>query len=253
MTTTPEPPRAPDDESGTADDRFDLGIAFAVVAALAVAAAFGPFGWHLLSTTSGASKSASTVTLTTDLSGNGVVGSGGGAGSNGIAAIANPAAESNPATPGASPTSTHSATAGANASCTAALGNASPVSGTGTGTGTPASISAWAVMATPSVNALRANAATLHGIVTRQDATAVPTAAKGLCDEVGSVGNLAAMPDTVGAAAWQAALSAYVAGATDALAATNHPAYFQAAQAQLAQGEQELDALSARITATTQH
>uniref|UniRef100_UPI001892858C hypothetical protein n=1 Tax=Catenulispora rubra TaxID=280293 RepID=UPI001892858C len=77
--------------------------------------------------------------------------------------------------------------------------------------------------------------------------------AKGLCDEVGSVGQLAAMPDTVGATAWQAALSAYVAGATDALAAaSNHPAYYQAAQAQLAQGEQELDALSARIIATTQ-
>lgn len=42
-------------------------------------------------------------------------------------------------------------------------------------------------------------------------------------------------------------------GATDALAAANHPACHQAAQAQLAQGEQELDALSARIIAATQH
>ncbi|MEY9860955.1 hypothetical protein ABH935_006593 [Catenulispora sp. GAS73] len=248
MTTTPpETPPARDDESGAADDRFDRRIAFGVVAALAVVGAVGPFGWHLLSTNTGSSNSAGASTSAT---GNG--GGGGGAGSNGNAAVANPAAttSSASASPSAAPSASNPAAAGASASCAAALGNAKSVAG---GSGTIASIGGWAIMATPSVNALRANAASLHGIIVQQDAAAVPAAAKGLCDEVGSVGQLAAMPDTVGATAWQAALSAYVAGATDALAAaTNHPAYYQAAQAQLAQGEQELDALSARIIATTQ-
>lgn len=246
MTTTPpEPPPAHDDESGAADDRFDRRIAFGVVAALAVVGAVGPFGWHLLSTNTGSSNSAGASTSAT--------GNGGGAGSNGNAAVANPAAatSSSSPSPSATPTTSNPAAAGASASCAAALGNAKSVSGS---SGTISSIGGWAIMATPNVNALRANAASLHGIVVQQDAAAVPAAAKGLCDEVGSVGQLAAMPDTVGATAWQAALSAYVAGATDALAAaTNHPAYYQAAQAQLAQGEQELDALSARIIATTQH
>ncbi|WP_194925189.1 hypothetical protein [Catenulispora pinisilvae] len=243
MTTTPEQPPSGDDESGAADDRFDRRIAFGVVAALAVVGSVGPFGWHLLSNGSGSSKGSS-----------GVVAAGnGGAGSNGNAAVANPAAvTSSPsasASPSASPT-TGGPAAGASASCAAALGNASSVSN---GSGTMASIGGWAIMATPSVNALRSDAATLHGIVLRQDAAAVPAAAKALCDQVASEGQLAAMPDTVGATAWQAALSAYVAGATDALAAaTNHPAYYQAAEAQLAQGGLELDALSARIIATTQ-
>jgi len=245
MTTTPpEPPPAHDDESGAADDRFDRRIAFGVVAALAVVGAVGPFGWHLLSTNAGSSSSASAAASAT--------GGNGGAGSNGNAAVANPAAATSSASPSpsATPSAGNPAAAGASASCAAALGNAKSVSG---GSGTISSIGGWAIMATPSVNALRANAAALHGIIVQQDAAAVPAAAKGLCDEVGGVGQLAAMPDNVGATAWQAALSAYVAGATDALAAaSNHPAYYQAAQAQLAQGEQELDALSARIIATTQ-
>lgn len=250
MTTTPEPPPAHDDESGVgaaaADDRFDRRIAFGVVAALAVVGSVGPFGWHLLSSGSGGFSVAS---------GAAVVGAGhGGAGSNGIAAVVNPAAPTINASPGlAADTSTPvTAATSASASCAAALGNAKSVNGSNASNGTTSSIGGWAIVATPTVNALRIDAATLHSIVIRQDAAAVPTAAKSLCDHVGSVGQLAAMPDTVGATAWQAALSAYVAGATDALAAVNyHPAYFQAAQAQLTQGEQELDALSARITAAT--
>lgn len=242
MTSTPEPPPARDDESGAADDRFDRRIAFGVVAALAVIGAVGPFGWHLFSNGSGGSTSAGAAVAA---AGNG---NGGGAGSNGNAAVASPAAASSTASPSANPTSSNPAAASASAACAAALGNAGSVSGSN---GTTAAIGNWAIMATPSVNALRANAANLNAIVIRHDAVAVPTAAQSLCDEVGSVGKLAAMPDTVGATAWQAALSAYVAGATDALAAAKDPAYYQAAQAQIAQGEQELNALSARIIATT--
>jgi hypothetical protein len=253
MTTTPEPPAAHDDEAGAADNRFDQRIAFAVIGALAVVAAVGPFGWHMLSSNFGSSANSAVAALGggANGSGNGTGidnGTGGGAGSNGAAAVTSPATST---TPSAGSTSSKGRTAAqsASASCTAAL-DTNPV---GTTNGTSPSIGSWADMATPSINALRTNAATLRGIVTHQDASAVPAAAKSLCDNVGSAGQLAAMPDAVGAAAWQAALSAYVAGAADALAATSsHPAYYQAAEAQLVQGDEELDALAARITATTQ-
>ena len=201
---------------------------------MAVVGAVGPFGWHLLSNGfGGSSKSGSSAVA--------AAGGGGGAGSNGNAAVASPAAESSSASPAAG----SSAAERASASCSAAL------SGAKTGSGTAASVGDWVAKAAPSVSALRVGSAGLHAVVVRQDAAAVPAAAMSLCDSVSSASQLDAIPDAVDATAWEAALSAYVAGATDALAgASNHPAYYQAAQAQLAQGEQELDVLTARITAT---
>ena len=234
MTTTPEPPPVHDGESGGADDGFDRRIAFGVVAALAVVGAVGPFGWHLLSTSSGTSKSASAAAAA-------VNGRGGGAGSNGAAAVAPAAITSSPS---ASPATSGAAAAqGASASCSGA------VSGAKTGGGTAASVDAWVAEAAPSVAALRTGSATLHTVVVTQDAAAVPDAAKTLCDTVSAASRLDAVPDPVVSTGWEAALSAYAAAATDALASANHPAYFQAAQAQLAQGEQELDVLTAHITA----
>jgi len=235
MTTTPEPTPVPDDESGSAEDRFDRRIAFGVVAALAVIGTVGPFGWHLLSTTTGSSSSAGAAIAAAG------AGGGGGAGSNGVAAVVPAATTSSPS---ASPT-TSGATAvqSASASCSAAAGGAK------TGSGTAASVDAWVVTAAPSIATLRTDSATLHTIVVTQDATAATDAAKALCDTVGTASRLDAVPDPVVSTGWQAALSAYVAAATDALAGANHPAYFQAAQAQLAQGEQELDALTAHVTA----
>jgi hypothetical protein len=236
MTMTPEPPPVHDDESG-ADDRFDRRIAFGVVAVLAVVAAVGPFGWHLLAIRSGGSKSGSAVAAA-------VNGRGGGAGSNGNAAVANLAAATSGASPSANPaTSGNAAAAGASASCSAA------VSGGKAGSGTAASVDVWVAKAAPSVAALRTGSASLHAVVVTQDAAAVPEAAKSLCDTVSTASRLDAIPDPVDSTGWQAALSAYVAAATDALAGANHPAYFQAAQAQLVQGEQELDVLTAHITA----
>jgi hypothetical protein len=238
MTTTPEPPPVHDDESGSADDRFDRRIAFAVVAALAVVGAVGPFGWHLLSTNSGTSKSASAAAGA--LTGRGG-GGGGGAGANGAAAVVPAATISSPS---ANPTtSANPAAAAASASCSSA------VSGVKTGSGTAASVDAWVVKAAPSIAALRTGSATLHTVVVTQDPAAVPDAAKSLCDTVSTASRLDAVPDPVDSSGWQAALSAYVAAATDALAGANHAAYFQAAQAQLTQGEQELDVLTAHITA----
>ena len=240
MTTTPEPPPVPDDESGVgagagADDaRFDTRIAVGITAALLVVGAVGPFGWHLLSSNSGGSKAAAAA----------AIGGGGGAGSNANAAVANPAAATSKPSPSATPASAAEA---AGAACAAALGNANS---TTSGSGTTASVRAWGVTAAPSISALRTDSATLQGVVVSQDAAAVPVTAKSLCDHAGTGGRLAAMPDAVGATAWRAALSAYIAAATDALAAANnHPAYWQAAQAQLTQGEQELDTLTAHITA----
>lgn len=239
MTTTPEPTPVPDDESGSTDDRFDRRIAFGVVAALAVVGAVGPFGWHLLSASTGSSSPAGAAVAAAGGGGGG--GGGGGAGSNGAAAVVAAAATSSPS---ASPTASDAATVqSASASCSAA------VSGAKTGSGTAASVDAWVVTAAPSIATLRTGSATLHTIVVAQDAPAVPGAAKSLCDTVGTASRLDAVPDPVVATGWQAALSAYVAAATDALAGAGHPAYFQAAEAQLAQGEQELDALTAHITA----
>jgi hypothetical protein len=232
MTTTPEPPPVHDDDSGSADDRFDRRIAFGVVAALAVVGAVGPFGWHLLSTNSGTSKSAAAAVAA-------VNGRGGGAGSNGIAAVANPAAQSSTASPGANAVTAQSASA----SCSSA------VNGAKTGSGTAASVDAWVVKAAPSIAALRTGSATLHTVVVTQNAAGVPAAAKSLCDTVSTASQLDAVPDPANSTGWQAALSAYAAAATDALAGGTHPSYFQAAQSQLAQGEQELDVLTAHITA----
>ncbi|MEY9935375.1 hypothetical protein ABH926_010056 [Catenulispora sp. GP43] len=267
MTTTPEPPPAHDDESGAsgptaagsagagagagtgsggpagpagpaipddpADDRFDRRIALGVVAALAVVGTVGPFGWHLLSNVTGSSKASGAVAA--------VAAGGGGAGSNGAAAVIVATTSS----PSASPTTSGSSAAeSASASCAAA------VAGAKTGSGTAPTVNAWVVKAAPSVGALRSDSATLKAVVVSQDAAAVPAAAKALCDNVSTASLLDANPDSVNATGWQAALSAYVAAATDALAGANHPAYFQAAQAQLAQGEQELDVLTAHITAT---
>jgi hypothetical protein len=235
MTTTPEPPQVPDDQSGAgaaagADDaRFDTRIALGITAALLVVGAVGPFGWHLLSSTTGGSTAGAAAAA--------AVG-GGGAGANANAAVASPAAATS------KPTTANPAESAA-AACTAAL-NASPAGGSAT----TASVRAWGVTAAPSISALRTDSATLHGIVVSQDAAAVPVTAKSLCDHAATGGQLTAMPDTVGSTAWRAALSAYIAAATDALAAANnHPAYWQAAQAQLAQGEQELDTLTGHITA----
>lgn len=237
MTTTPEPPPVPDDESGAgagaADDRFDRRIAIGVVVALAVVGTVGPFGLHLLSNGSGGSKAAAAAVVAAG-------GGGGGAGSNGIAAVV-PAATTSSPSPVANPAEA------ASAACAAALAAANS---TGGGSATTSSVRAWGVTAAPSISALRTDSATLHGIVVSQDPAAVPATAKSLCDHAGTGGQLAAMPDAVGATAWRAALSAYIAAATDALAAANnHPAYWQAAQAQLAQGEQELDTLTSHITA----
>ena len=234
MTTTPEPPPARDDESGSDDVRFDLRIALGVVAVLAVVAAVGPFGWHLLSRGGGGS-SASAVAVAR--------GGGGGAGSNGVAAVVSPAATSGSSSASPAPAA-ESAAQRASAACSAAL------SGAKTGSGTAASVDAWVVKAAPSVSALRSDSAALHAVVVSQDAAAVPAAAESMCVTVGTASRLDANPDSVDATSWQAALSAYVAGATDALAgASNHTAYYQAAQAQLTQGEQELDVLTAHITA----
>jgi hypothetical protein len=236
MTMTPEPPPARDDESGSDDVRFDRRIALGVVAALAVVGTVGPFGWHLLSNTVGGSSTSASAAAAAG-------GSGGGAGSNGNAAVASPAAatSSSSASP---PPAAGSAAERASAACSGAL------SGANAGGGTAASVDAWVAKAAPSVSALRADSAALHVVVVSQDATTVPAAAESLCGTVSTASRLDASPDALDAASWQAALSAYVAGATDALAgASNHPAYYQAAQAQLAQGEQELDVLTARITA----
>lgn len=217
--------------------RFDLRIALGVVAVLAVVAAVGPFGWHLLSRGGGGSA-ASAVAVAR---GNG--GGGGGAGSNGVAAVVSPAATSSSSSASPAPAA-ESAAQRASAACSAALSAAR------TGSGTAASVDAWVVKAAPSVSALRSDSAALHAVVVGQDAAAVPAAAESMCVTVSTASRLDANPDSVDATSWQAALSAYVAGATDALAgASNHTAYYQAAQAQLTQGEQELDVLTAHITA----
>lgn len=231
--TNPAGPAAAGEPADSADDRFDRRIALGVVAALAVVGTVGPFGWHLLSNVTGSSNAAGGVAA--------VAAGGGGAGANGAAAVIVATASS----PSASPTTSgNSAAASASASCSAA------VAGAKTGSGTAPSVNAWVVKAAPSVSALRTDSATLKAVVVSQDAAAVPAAAKALCDNVSTASLLDANPEAVNATGWQAALSAYVAAATDALAGANHPAYFQAAQAQLAQGEQELDVLTAHITAT---
>ena len=245
MTTTPEPPPSADDASGAAssaagaDDRFDRRIAFGVVAALAVIGAVGPFGWHLLSNITGSSSSAGAAVAAAGGGGGG--GGGGGAGSNGAAAVAPAATTSSPS---ASPT-----TSGATTVQIASVSCSTAVNGAKTGSGTAASVEAWVVKAAPSVAALRNDSATLHTIVVTQDPAAVPDAAKSLCDTVSTASRFDAAPDSVVSTGWQAALSAYAAAATDALAGADHPPYFQAAQAQLAQAEQELDVLTAHITA----
>jgi hypothetical protein len=242
MTIAPEQSPTPDDDSGAGEERFDRRIAIGVVVGLAIVGAIGPFGWHFLSANNPASKAAGAAAGT-------LVGQSGGTGSNANAAVAPGAANSpNPAT--VNPATPNPAAANANTSCAAALGNATQVSTT---TGTVSSIGGWALAATPSVKALRAEAANLHAIVIRQDTSAAPTSAESLCDQVGGVSRLPAMPDGVGASAWQGALSAYVAAASNALAAVNgSTGYWQDADAQLAQGGQELDALSARIITVTQ-
>jgi hypothetical protein len=129
--------------------------------------------------------------------------------------------------------------------CTAALGSATNLS---TANGTTATLGTWAVKATSSVNALRAEAAALAANVATAPLDTVSTEASKVCASITGAGQLPAVPDAAASAAWHGALTQFAQGANDALKAANGDATAKApAAAALAQGEADLNTLSARI------
>jgi hypothetical protein len=154
-----------------------------------------------------------------------------------------------PGTPGATTGIPPATVQNAMATCTAALGNAEK---TTTANGTTATIGDWAIKATSSVDALRTEAATLEGNVATADQGTIAIEANQLCTSITSVGQLPAMPDAAGSAAWQSALTSFAQGASDALkGSVGDTASKTAATNALQQGAAHLTTLSARIISAT--
>jgi hypothetical protein len=133
--------------------------------------------------------------------------------------------------------------------CRTATATAVPVT---TATGTTASIGDWAVHATPSVQRLRTDAATLQTALSLGHVAAVANAANTLCSGYPAIAALQAMPDAAGSQAWSSAASAFATAATESLrGASGNPDATAAAFDNLALGNKQLEVLASRITAAT--
>ncbi|MBS2551244.1 hypothetical protein KGQ19_30680 [Catenulispora sp. NL8] len=151
--------------------------------------------------------------------------------------------------PGSSGNAGAAAVGNAIATCRAATATTIPVT---TATGTTATIGDWAVRATPSVQILRSDAATLQTALTLGHVAAVANAANTLCTTIPHLGGLPPMPDAAGSQAWSSAISAFSTAATESLqGASGNPDATAAAFDGLNEGDMQLNALSARIAAAT--
>ncbi|MEY9862181.1 hypothetical protein ABH935_007826 [Catenulispora sp. GAS73] len=131
------------------------------------------------------------------------------------------------------------------ASCRTATSITLPVT---TQTGTAAAIGTWSAQATASVNKLRADAAALQSALNLGHTDAVASAANTLCLAYPGIAAVPPMPDAAGSQAWSSAASAFATAATESLrGASGNPDALSAAFDNLAQGNKQLDALSARI------
>ncbi|WP_194924781.1 hypothetical protein [Catenulispora pinisilvae] len=151
--------------------------------------------------------------------------------------------------PGSSGNAGAAAVSSAIAVCRTATATTIPVT---TATGTTATIGDWAVRATPSVQILRSDAATLQTALSLGHVAAVASAANTLCSTVPHIGGLPPMPDAVGSQAWSSAISAFATAATESLqGASGNPDATAAAFDGLNEGDMQLNALAARIVAAT--
>ena len=115
-------------------------------------------------------------------------------------------------------------------------------------TGTPADITAWSHQAAAPAQELRTNAAALRDAVNLGHPGAVASAANSLCSVYPAVAAVPPMPDAAGSQAWSAAVTSFSTAATQSLQAVlGNPNAKSAALDALAKGEQELNAMSARI------
>jgi hypothetical protein len=133
------------------------------------------------------------------------------------------------------------------ATCNAVTGNNNQLTTT---TGTAAGIGNWASKATPSINALRADAANLKTAAAAHDPAAIATSAQAMCTSLVKVSSLPAMPDAAGSAAWAAGITAYAAAANDALkGASGDAAALTQSGLDLSRATTLMDTLAARIIA----
>ncbi|WP_194916082.1 hypothetical protein [Catenulispora rubra] len=135
------------------------------------------------------------------------------------------------------------------ASCRTATSITLPVT---TETGTAAAIGTWSAQATASVTKLRADAAALRSALNLGHTDAVASAANTLCLAYPGIAAVPPMPDAVGSQAWSSAATAFATAATESLrGASGNPDAASAAFDNLARGDKQLDALSARIISAT--
>lgn len=131
------------------------------------------------------------------------------------------------------------------ASCRTATAITLPVT---TATGTAAAIGTWSAQATASTTKLRADAAALQNALNLGHTDAVASAANTLCLAYPGIAAVPPMPDAVGSQAWSSAATAFATAATESLrGASGNPDAAAAAFDNLALGNKQLDALSARI------
>ncbi|MEZ0115586.1 hypothetical protein ABH920_009626 [Catenulispora sp. EB89] len=172
---------------------------------------------------------------------------------NGISAQGNGAPHEIPVQADLSTGTTGATTSGvytaAIASCRTATAITLPVT---TQTGTAAAIGTWSAQATASATKLRADAAALQNALNLGHTDAVASAANTLCLAYPGIAAVPPMPDAAGSQAWSSAATAFATAATESLrGVSGNPDAQSAAFDNIAQGDKQLDALSARIMSAT--
>ena len=136
----------------------------------------------------------------------------------------------------------------ATATCAAATGD-NKLSAT---TGTSSGIGDWAAHATPTLNSLKSDAASLSAALVADDQGKIALAANDLCATFTTLSVLPALPDATGSAAWSAGVEAYAAAANDALKGVGGDVgALSKAQDDIRVGNEQLNTLTARILSNT--